>query len=97
MDGVCQGVLSLLHSRVVPEVSGRSVVQKLVDLCLAEFRRKSGCDARESRRAMTKVRRGGRQRRAHRQGSALGRGGKGLHASTKEEVQQGPVCCGSGG
>ena len=30
-------------------------MENLVGLCLVEFRRKTGCDARESRRAMVKV------------------------------------------
>lgn len=39
-------------------MGGKAVTQKLVNLGLAEFKRKAGCDAQESRRAMTKV--GGR-------------------------------------
>ena len=50
-----QGLLRLVHSTTTPSLGGHALIEKLVGLCLAEFRRKAGCDARESPRAMAKV------------------------------------------
>ena len=49
-------MLQLLHSATTKDGGGgQALVEKLVQLCLGEFRKKSGCDASESRRAMAKV------------------------------------------
>jgi len=48
-------MLRLVHNVTTKSIGGKGVVNKLVDFCAADFRRKTACDVTESKKAMNKV------------------------------------------